>query len=86
MSSQDDHLSRQTFGFLVIWTKHVQVVIGFFFNVLTSQTRDVTELKFLWPVITTRKSPKFYFELLIESAILESNIHCTPDTEVTCIP
>ena len=29
------------------------------FNILTSQTRDVTELKFLWPVNTTRNSPKF---------------------------
>ena len=30
MSSQDDHLSRQTFGLLVIWTRHVEVVIGLF--------------------------------------------------------
>lgn len=87
MSSQDDHLSRQTFGLLVIWTRHVEVVCyRVIFNILTSQTRDVTEFKFLWPVNTTHNSPKSYFELLIENAILESNIHCTPDTEVTCIP
>jgi len=32
-------------------------VLDFFVNILTSQKRDVTELKFLWPVNMTGYSP-----------------------------
>ena len=46
---------------------------GVIFKILTGQKRDLTELKFLWPVNTTGNSPKFILsptsELLITSNI-----------------
>ena len=92
ISGHDKHLSGQTFGLLVILTRHVKkrlekkyiftpshfkrtsiflllmfLFVGlvhssyypFIYNILSGQKRDVTQLKFLWPVNMTGNSPKF---------------------------
>ena len=81
MSSQDGHLSEQTFGLLVILTGHINkppekkiyihsimfqrdkhpfllyllacwgrifMLLSRFFNIMTGQKRDVTEITLLW--------------------------------------
>ena len=97
MSSQDGHLSEQTFGLLVILTGHINkgpekkyiytalrfkgtnilllyvlacwgrifLLLSYFFNIITGQKRDVTEITFLWWVSMTARSPQqSYFEPL----------------------
>ena len=38
---------------------------GVIFKILTGQKRDLTELKFLWPVNTTGNSPKFILSPIV---------------------
>ena len=49
---------------------------GVIFKILTGQKRDVTELKFLWPVNMTGNSPKFILSPASEVLITRTYTLC----------